>query len=221
MYFSIRTYWRTSIDKNACPLTSWVYSCQPLFPSKPPLPISSVVKCRVGRSLMHEDRVVTNASSVLTAPLATLTTVPASGRRREWPAGPKSSNYRLCHFLPPSWVLASDTHSALCPQQGCKQSHPTVGAGPTWLSALLHSDHGGVAAACGTASCPAAPCTALQKGLWRCLPGRDRVSLLMGEMLPHSALSASQRAHCWVILWSRDGSYWPTPEMICHLLTRS
>lgn len=92
---------------------------------------------------MHEDRVVTNASSVLTAPLATLTTVPASGRRREWPAGPKSSNYRLCHFLPPSWVLASDTHSALCPQQGCKQSHPTVGAGPTWLSALLHSDHGG------------------------------------------------------------------------------
>ena len=148
MLFSIFAYWITCIGKNTCPWKSWVYCSQPPCSLLSPHFLFSQwwnTKWLEGvvRSLMHEDWVVTNASSVPTSP-ATLITVPATDRRWEWLAGLKSTNHQLYHFLP-SWVSISDNRPCpLPPSGGADVALPPQGAyNPAVASSPIHTDHQG------------------------------------------------------------------------------
>lgn len=82
-------------------LALWSPECtaaSPMLPSKPSLPISSAVKCGVVRSLMHKVWVVTKASSVPTAPLATWPQSLQVTGGGEWLAVQKISSHQFSHF---------------------------------------------------------------------------------------------------------------------------
>lgn len=146
----------------------------PMYPSRSPLPVSLVVKCCVVTSLMHRDWAVKKASSVPTS--ATLTTDPASDRRWKLPAGLKSTNHYLYHFLPSSVSISDNCSLPLLPSGDANVTIPLWGNVQCGCDILLLSTlitKGG----CGMGDC-LLPCCSMPdspEGHWRCLANRETV----------------------------------------------